>query len=81
MALSTSMPAPRANPPSVIIFRVNPSKYISVNVANTEMGIANPITSVTVQLRNAIKSTRIAKNAPWMADVSTSPMASSTNRA
>ena len=39
MALSTSIPAPNASPPNVMILMDNPLKYIRLNVAIMEIGI------------------------------------------
>ena len=46
IALSTSIPAPNTRPPSVIMLRVNPLKYIKLNVATTEMGMERLIMRV-----------------------------------
>lgn len=39
MALSTSIPAPSASPPSVMMFMDSPLKYIRLNVAIMEIGM------------------------------------------
>ena len=46
IALSTSIPAPRASPPNVIILIVKLLKYIRLKVAIIETGMAMLITSV-----------------------------------
>ena len=46
IALSTSMPIPRASPPSDITFSETPSSRIGAKVAITESGMDRPMTSV-----------------------------------
>jgi len=64
MALSTSMPTPRASPPRVIRFKVNPLKYIKANVAITEIGMVVAIMAVLGMLRRNSSSTMIASPPP-----------------
>ena len=64
MALSTSIPAPNANPPSVITFKVRPLKYMRLNVAIIDMGMAMLIISVEPILRKKRNRTIIANRAP-----------------
>ena len=46
IALSTSIPMPRASPPSDMMFTLTPSHRRGANVAMTDSGIARPITKV-----------------------------------
>ena len=46
MALSTSMPTPRASPPSEMMFRLVPVRYIRKKVATIEIGIDTPMIRV-----------------------------------
>ncbi len=46
MALSTSMPTPRARPPRDMTFKVVPVRYMRKKVATTESGIEMPMISV-----------------------------------
>ena len=62
--LSSSIPIPKARPPKVMMFRVNPPKYISPNVAMIETGIAVAIIAVLDTLRRNKNRTIIAKIPP-----------------
>ena len=64
MALSTSIPTPRANPPRVIKLRVNPPKYIKAKVATTEMGMVVAITAVLGIFRRNSTRTNMARAPP-----------------
>ena len=64
MALSTSMPTPRASPPSVIMFSVKPPKYISAKVAMIEIGMAVAMMAVLRRLRRKNSSTSMANTPP-----------------
>ena len=64
IALSTSIPAPNARPPKVIIFRVKPLKYIRLNVATMDIGIAKAIIAVTFMRRKKMKRTKTAISTP-----------------
>ena len=75
IALSTSIPAPNAKPPSVMILIVNPLKYIRLNVATIEIGIAKLIIAVTPRRRKNTNSTRTARKMPRSAVCFTSSMA------
>ena len=48
IALSTSIPTARANPPSVSIFKVIPLKYKSIKDAIKDIGIDSPIIRVVL---------------------------------
>jgi hypothetical protein len=58
--LSTSMPTPRARPPSDTRFSVKPPKYTSMKVATMEIGMAAAMTTVLRMLRRNTSSTRTA---------------------
>ena len=64
IALSTSIPIPRANPPSVMILRVRLPKYNKAKVAIIETGIAVAITMVLRRLRRNKSSTITASIPP-----------------
>ncbi len=64
IALSTSIPTPRASPPKVIRLRVKPLKYNRAKVAIMEMGIAVAIITVLRTLRRNTSSMITAKIPP-----------------
>ena len=64
MALSTSMPTPRARPPNETVFSVKPLKNIREKVAMTEIGIARPMMRVLETLRKKKRRTSTARAAP-----------------
>ena len=74
MALSTSMPTPRARPPSDMMFSDVPVWYIMKNVATTEMGMEAPMIMVLRRSLRKNSSTRMAKKPPMPALFSTSLM-------
>jgi len=81
MELSTSMPIPRAIPPSDMMFSVRSVWYIRANVAMIEMGMDRPIISV---LRTSLRKRNrmmVASSPPIQALLRTSPMACSMKSA
>ena len=64
MALSTSIPMPRANPPRLMRFKVKPPKYMRVKVAITEIGIAVATTIVLRIFLRKRSRTRMASTPP-----------------
>ena len=75
IASSTSLPAPSASPPSVIMLRVKWPKYIRLNVAIIEIGIATLITSVVpIRLRKTYRI-KTARKIPINNVFFTSPIA------
>ena len=79
MALSTSIPAPKANPPNVIIFIDNPLKYIKLNVAIMEIGMETLTIKVVFIRRRKIYKTITAKKMPSKAESFTSPIEAPIN--
>ncbi len=79
MALSTSMPAPRASPPSVITLRLCPPKCMRNSVLSSETGTAVATITVGPAERRNSTSTRTARAMPISAAPCTSSMASSTS--
>ncbi len=79
MALSTSIPAPSASPPRVIMFMVRSLKYIKLKVAITEIGIATLTINVEPILRRNTKRITTASKIPIKAVCCTSPTASLMN--
>ena len=77
--LSTSIPMPRARPPSDIRFSVTPPKYIGAKVTSTERGIEIPMISVGPSLRSANQITAMASSAPVRAELCTSSIAERMN--
>ena len=75
MALSTSIPAPRANPPKVIIFSVSPLKNIKLKVATIEIGIERLTINVVPIRRRNTNNTMTARTIPNIALLFTSPIA------
>jgi len=75
MALSTSIPAPRAKPPSVMIFSVSPEKYINANVATIETGSTKLTMAVIPILRRNRNKISIERMAPIIALLFSSSMA------
>ena len=75
MALSTNIPAPSASPPSVMILRVSPAKYINTKVAMMETGIAKLTMKVGPILLRKRKRTNTASRMPKIRLSLTSPMA------
>ena len=75
MALSTSIPAPSASPPKVMMFRLRLLKYIRLKVAIIEIGIEILTIMVVPMRRRKTKITIIASTMPIMAVSSTSLMA------
>ena len=71
IALSTSMPTPRASPPKETMLSVKPLKYIRAKVETTEIGIAAPMIKVLDTLRRNSSSTNTASTAPTPAAAST----------
>ncbi len=80
MALSTSIPAPSASPPSVIRLSERCWKYITAKVTRIESGIATATTSVAGRLRRKKTSTSTARPMPTSAVSLTSPMAAWISR-
>jgi len=74
MALSINMPAPRANPPSVMILIVNPLKYIKLNVAMMDTGIETLTIKVVLMRRRKTYNTSMANKIPITAESLTSPI-------
>jgi len=64
IALSTSMPTPRARPPRVMRLRVNPAKYSSAMVAMMETGMAVAMTSVLRTFRRKKSRTSMVRMPP-----------------
>ncbi|OPZ80336.1 MAG: hypothetical protein BWY77_01122 [bacterium ADurb.Bin431] len=64
MALSTSIPMPRARPPKVMLLRVKPLKYISPKVATIEIGMAVAMIEVLERLRRKRSRMTIASRPP-----------------
>ena len=75
IALSTSIPAPNASPPRVIIFSVRSAKYIILKVAMIEMGIARLMIRVVPKRLRKMKRTKMAITIPIRAVCLTSFMA------
>ncbi len=61
---STSIPTPRAIPARVIMFRVYPKAYITVNVIITESGMESETTKVGRRFKRNINIITAASNAP-----------------
>ena len=80
MALSTSMPMPRASPPSDMMLSVVSLKNIRMKVISTDTGMATPTIKVLLRLRRNRKRTRIASRPPHWAVLITSSMAFSMKR-
>ena len=75
MALSTSIPAPSASPPKVMIFRLRPLKYIRLKVAMIETGM-DMLTIMVVPIRRRKRNTtKMASVIPIKEVFSTSLMA------
>ena len=79
IALSTSIPTPRARPPRDMMLRDTSSRYIGAKVTTTEIGIATAMISVADSRRRNIHMTAMAKSAPRNADCFTSSTASAMN--
>ena len=71
MELSSSIPMPSASPPSVMMFSVNPPKYIRPNVAMMDTGIAMAMMVVLRKSRRKKSSTAIASSPPKRAALPT----------
>ena len=71
IALSTSIPTPSASPPSVMMFSVQPAKYIRAKVETMETGIAIPMMPVLLMSRRKKRSTSIASIPPKTPEVHT----------
>ena len=67
MALSTSIPIPRASPPIDIMLRVIPAVSIAMKVAITDIGIARAMMMTLRTLWRKKKSTRTARSPPQIA--------------
>ena len=66
-ALSTSMPTPSASPPSDIILRLNPLKYIKLNVTIIDMGMESVTIKELLKFLKKTKSTKKANMPPCRA--------------
>ena len=81
MALSTSIPAPSASPPSVTMFRLWSPNRIRNRAAKIDTGTAAATTSVAPADRRKIASTRTASSTPTPAADWSSARASTTSAA
>ena len=81
MALSTSMPAPRARPPRVTMFRLWPANRIRKRAAKIDTGTAAVTTRVAPAERRKRASTATASSTPSPAAVWRSDRASTTRAA
>ena len=74
MALSTSIPAPRASPPNVMMLMERPLKYIKLNVAMIEIGMERLTINVMFTRRKNKYSMITARMIPINAESFTSLM-------
>ena len=75
MELSTSIPTPKASPPSDMMLRLTSEPNIRKKVATTERGIDRLMMAVLLRSRRKRKSTMTARIPPMMAVFSTSSTA------
>ncbi len=80
MELSTSMPMPRASPPSDMMLSVMPPMNIGTKVATTEIGMATPMISVVRSSWRKRNSTINASRPPVIAVDCTSRIEALMNR-
>jgi len=76
---STIMPTPRASPPKVMVFSVNPPKYSRANVPMTEIGIDVQMITVDRTFRRNKKMMATTSTAPMRTASRTAPIACSMN--